>query len=220
MYQTLSQIEAARDRQRTQPTYRELCTEYAGDMSTDIEQAMAPGRRLPIDPPNLRGNMPRNERKPVTPQVVPGVLPRELRIDRAYHSRLETVAQAVYPTLTHEARVLLRLLDHARDQQHHTENMWAVRWPDLMEAFTVNGGESWEPHAALWKAVDELIEAQVACIIPGASWGDQMLFVAEHGHRSMLRSRVLHNADEIPLFELSVSLVAAACNSLEQPKAA
>jgi hypothetical protein len=203
---------------------RRLLHRFGSPVPLEPAGSDADGRgefRLPIDNPASPGE-PQSPPPPkpaaITPPVVPGVLPRELRLPRSDYSPLERDAEAVYRILTHEARVLLRLLDHAYAATSGETHFWAVPFQFLTAAFAAE--EPWEAEAAVWRAVDELIERQVACLIPGHFDNARVLFVSSHDRRSMLRPRVLHDRHAIVLVSPGDDAVRLAADSLRTSNAA
>lgn len=178
--------------------------------------------RLPIDdavtPPDHSQPLAGTITDRLTPRVNPGVLPREVRIPRPKVAPLEAHAESVYPYLSHEARVLLRLLDQAYRATCTLGYYWAVAFDGLAAAFA--GEEPWEAEAAVLRAADELIQAQLACLIPGHIGTARVLFATHDSHRTMLRSRVWHEPAKIPLAMLNAEIVRLAKASLRTSPAA
>lgn len=148
-----------------------------------------------------------------------GMLRRELKLPRPEQSRYEHLAQGCYKILSHEARLLLRILDTTRDNAVVLDpiNFMAVPFGELLACFRRDGEpgyEGWEHVNTFWNAVDELVQAQILCVLPGAAKGIQAVFVAEHALRTMLASRVLNEPHTIALARVSDAVVNAAQASL------
>lgn len=154
-----------------------------------------------------------------------GMLRRELRLPRPEQSRYEHLAQGCYQILSHEARLLLRILDTTRDNAAVLDpiNFMAVPFGELLACFRRDGEpgfEGWEHVNTFWNAVDELVRADILCILPGAAKGVQAVFVAEYALRTMLASRVLNEPHTIALARVSDEVINAAQASLRSRNAA
>lgn len=179
---------------------RELLKRYGSPVRLDGGSPPAEPIRLPIDdtPPS----------EPPRPAAV-----RPLLIPRAEVAPLESGAQSIYPHLTDDARLLLRLLDSAAGG-HSVPPFWSVAFIDLVHAFTAEGDDRWEPEARVWKAIHELKRWDIAEILPGQHRGMAALFLSEHAHREMLAARVLHTPHSIPLCPIPDAVILNAKASL------
>lgn len=190
---------------------RSMLARYGSPVRLPIDDAVRPSapppapRPRPTIRPAALG--PRVDNGHTNLTTIPGMLANEVRIPRPKIARLEAAAEPVYQILGHEARVLLRVLDHASASVPDRNNFWAVPWATVVEAFAMADREAWESIAAAHKAIDELSELQVACIIPGHRLGHEgtddpavpVLYICEHALRQMLRSMVLNEPDAIPV---------------------
>ena len=194
---------------------------------TDARLPIDDAIKIPTPPPPPTPRRPAATYQTVIPDqaarpLPSGMLRRELRLPRPGESRYEHLAQGCYTTLDHEARLLLRILDTARDTIAEYKpldpiNYLAIPFGDLLACFRRDGEpgyEGWEHNGTLWKAIDDLVQAQILCIVPGATQGVQALFVAEHALRTMLGHRVLTEPHVITLVRLREDVVNAAQASL------